>query len=314
MIGVKALTVDIRNDLMRRMPKKKMHRYVSTKERQTLMFPKTLFTVTGSDQPTDAVARAIELSRENGCHLAVLVIGIALPASATAYGAVPAETWSEEREKGRMAATEKATAIEALMKEAEVSGDVATYYCDEGQIADIVGMRARYTDLGLVLPSPDQDTRLTNKTLEGFVYQSARPFLFVPGKAAATLKPKRVLVGWNSTREAASAVHDAMDMLGAAETVHVAIVDPVAGEFDQGEEPGSDIAAYLARHGVKVTVDVLASGGRSAADALLQHATDIDADVIVAGAYGHSRLREFLFGGATRDLLANAGFPVLMAH
>ncbi|MAS07427.1 MAG: universal stress protein [Ahrensia sp.] len=287
---------------------------MSIKERQILMLPKTLFTVTGSEQPTDAVARAIDLSRENACHLAVLVIGIALPASATAYGAVPAETWSEEREKGRVAATQKATEIGAMMKEAEISGDVATYYCDEGQIADIVGMRARYTDLGLVLPSPDQDTRLTNKTLEGFVYQSARPFLFVPGQATATLKPKRVLVGWNSTREAASAVHDAMDMLGGAETVHVAIVDPVAGEFDQGEEPGSDIAAYLARQGVKVTVDVLASGGRSAADALLQHAADIDADVIVAGAYGHSRLREFLFGGATRDLLANEGFPILMAH
>lgn len=278
------------------------------------MFPKTLFTVTGSEQPADAVARAIEMSRENACHVAVLVIGIAVPASATAYGAVPADTWSQEREKGRAAATEKATEIEALMKEAEVSGDVATYYCDEGQIADIVGMRARYTDLGLVLPSPDQDTRLTNKTLEGFVYQSARPFLFVPGNITATLKPKRILIGWNSTREAASAVHDAMDMLGAADTVHVAIVDPVAGEFDQGEEPGSDIAAYLARHRVKVTVDVLASGGRSAADALLQHATDIDADLIVAGAYGHSRLREFLFGGATRDLLANEAFPVLMAH
>lgn len=278
------------------------------------MFPKTLFTVTGSDQPTDAVARAIDLSRENGCHLAVLVIGIALPASATAYGAVPAETWSEEREKGRAAATEKATAIEALVREADIAADVATYYCDEGQIADIVGMRARYTDLGLVLPSPDQDKRLTNKTLEGFVYHSSRPFLFVPDNTAASLKPKRVLIGWNSTREAARAVYDAMDMLGAADAVHVAIVDPVAGEFDQGEEPGSDIAAYLARHGVKVTVDVLASGGRSAADALIQHATDMNAEVIVAGAYGHSRLREFLFGGATRDLLANEGFPVLMAH
>ena len=70
------------------------------------MLPKTLFTVTGSEQPTDAVARAIDLSRENACHLAVLVIGIALPASATAYGAVPAETWSEEREKGRVSVAE----------------------------------------------------------------------------------------------------------------------------------------------------------------------------------------------------------------
>jgi nucleotide-binding universal stress UspA family protein len=278
------------------------------------MFPKTLFTVTGSEQPTDTVARAIELSGKFGCHLAVLVVGIALPASVTAYGAVPADTWSEERQKGRNTANEKASEIEAMMKAADISGDVSTYFCDEGQISDIVGMRARYTDLGLFLPSPDEDERLANKALEGFVYQSAKPFLFVPGDASVTLKPKRILVGWNSTREAAGAVHDALDMLCAADAVHIAVVDPVAGEFDQGEEPGSDIAAYLARHGAKVTVDVLASAGRSAADALLQHATDIDADVIVAGAYGHSRLREFLFGGATRDLLANKRFPVLMAH
>ena len=278
------------------------------------MFPKTLFKVTGSEQPTDSVARAIGLCQEFGCHLAVLVIGIALPASATAYGAVPAETWSEEREKGRAAAAEKGTAIEAMMKEAAVSGDVATYYCDEGQIADIVGMRGRYTDLGLFLPSADPDTRLANKAIEGFVYQSARPFLVVPEGAKATLKPKRVVVGWNSTKEAARAVHDSLDMLSQADAVHVTIVDPEAAEFDQGEEPGVDVAAYLARHDVKVTVDVIASAGHSVAEALIRHATDIDADMMVAGAYGHSRLREFLFGGATRDLLANGQFPVLMAH
>ena len=283
-------------------------------ERLKDMVPKTLFIVMDSGQPTDSVARAISLCQQNGGHLAVLVVGIALPASATAYGAVPADTWSEEREKGRAVAVAKASEIEALMAEAGVSGDVSTYYCDEGQIADIVGMRARYTDLGLFMPTSDQDKPLSDKALEGFVYQSARPFLVAPSGCDLTLKPKRVMIAWNATREAARAVHDCMDMLGSAETVHVALVDPVASEFDQGEEPGSDIAAYLARHGANVTVDVLASAGRSVADALVQHATDLDVDLIVAGAYGHSRLREFFFGGATRDLLANERFTVLMAH
>lgn len=278
------------------------------------MSPKTLFTVTGSDQPTEDIARALGYCREFGCHLAVLVIGIALPASATAYGAVPAESWSEERERGRATAMEKASVIEAMLKEADVSGDVSTYYCDEGQIADIVGMRGRYTDLGLFLPSDGKDKRLDNKAIEGFVYQSARPFLVVPNSASVTLKPKRVLVGWNATREAARAVHDAMDLLIQADAVHVTIVDPVASEFDQGEEPGSDIAAYLARNDVKVTVDVLASAGRGIGDVLVQHATDIDADLMVAGAYGHSRLREFFFGGVTRDLLESEKFTILMAH
>jgi nucleotide-binding universal stress UspA family protein len=136
----------------------------------------------------------------------------------------------------------------------------------------------------------------------------------VPDGVKPTLKPKRVLLGWNGTKESARAVHAALGMLKEADQVNVVLVDPVAGEFDQGEEPGADIAAYLARHGVKVSVDVLASASRNISDVLLQHGADLDAELIVAGAYGHSRLREFLFGGATRDLLANDRFAVLMSH
>ncbi|QKV18146.1 universal stress protein [Oricola thermophila] len=278
------------------------------------MFPKTLLTVVDSEQPADSVKDAIALCGEAGCHLAVLVVGIALPAATTAYGAVPAETWSEEREKGRVAAVEKATEIEAVLKKAGISGDVAPYFSEEGQIADIVGMRARYTDIGLVRHDDGMDPRLAKKILEGLIYQSARPFLYLPKGVKAALKPKRVLVGWNATKESARAVHAALDTLKEAEQVNIVLVDPLASEFGQGEEPGADIAAYLARHDIRVTVDVLASGGRSVSDTLLQHAGDVDAGLLVAGAYGHSRIREFLFGGATRDLLANEQIPVLMSH
>lgn len=278
------------------------------------MFPKTLLTVVDSEQPADCLNDAIALCDHFACHLAVLVIGIALPASTTAYGAVPAETWSEEREKGRAVAAAKATEIEELLKAKGISGDVAPYYCEEGQVADVVGMRARYTDVAVVQPAADMDKRLSKQALEGLVYQGARPFLLVPKGVTPTLKPKRVLLAWNGTKEAARAAHASLDMLKEAEQVNVALVDPMASEFEQGEEPGADIAAYLARHGVKVSVDVLASGGRGVADVLLQHGADTAAEMIVAGAYGHSRLREFLFGGATRDLLANDRFPVLMSH
>jgi nucleotide-binding universal stress UspA family protein len=83
--------------------------------------------------------------------------------------------------------------------------------------------------------------------------------------------------------------------------------------FD-GAEPGADIAAYLARHGLTVTVDQLAGGGRPVADVLKQHATDIGADLIVMGAYSHSRIRERIFGGVTRSFIEGARLPVLMAH
>ena len=134
-----------------------------TPRKVAVMTPKTLLTVIDSAQSADDIAGAITLCRDNDCHLAVLVVGIALPASTTAYGAVPAETWSEEREKGRAEAAAKAAEIEGKLKEAGISGDVAPYFCEEGQISDIVGMRARYTDLGLVYEAADSIQQLLRR-------------------------------------------------------------------------------------------------------------------------------------------------------
>jgi nucleotide-binding universal stress UspA family protein len=278
------------------------------------MFPKTLLTVIGSEQDTASVQRAISLCETHECHLAVCVIGVALPASTAAYGEVPTEMWSQEREKGRETATSRGNEIEAMLAKSGISGDVSSFYCEEGQIAEIVGTRARYADLALVGPTGGPDRLLSAKVLQGLLYHSAKPFLVVPDNVTATLTPKTVMIAWNATKECARAVHLSMDTLIRADHVHVVMVDPAGGEFDQGEEPGADIAGYLARHGADVTVDAIPSAGKSVTEALLRHATDISAELIVAGAYGHSRLREFLFGGTTRELLANEQIPVLTAH
>ncbi|TCD11880.1 universal stress protein [Oricola cellulosilytica] len=278
------------------------------------MTPKTLLTVIGADQPLQRLTRPIELASANNCHLSVAVIGIAIAASTTAYGAIPADTWAEEREAGKKATTEQGERVEAMLAKSSVSGDVCSYYCDEGQIATVVGDRARYSDLGLAMPASGLDQRLAGKALEGFIYHSARPFLLMPAEAKVTLSPSTVMIAWNATKEAARAVHLSLDTLTRTNRVHVTMVDPVAGEFDQGEEPGNDIASYLARYGIDVRVDRLPSAGTAVSEVLLRHANDISAELIVAGAYGHSRLREFLFGGITRDLVANDRFPIIMAH
>lgn len=278
------------------------------------MFPKTLFTVFDSAQSAESLRKAVGICEQFDCHLSVAIIGIALPVSAAAYGAIPADAWAQEREDGLRAAADKANELEQIIARAGISGDVLPYYCDEGQIPAVVGTRARYADLALSLPSSEADSRLATKAMQGILFQSARPMLHVPDSVSPTLRPKRVMLAWNSQREAASAAFTALDTLIAAETVHVAMVDPVATEYEQGEEPGNDVAAYLARHGVNVTVDVLAGAGRPVAETLVKHAADIEADLIIAGAYGHSRIREYFFGGTTNDLLANERFPLLMAH
>ncbi|WP_421858916.1 universal stress protein [Oricola sp.] len=278
------------------------------------MFPKTLMTVIGSEQDAASLNRAIELCGSTECHLAVTVIGIALAASSAAYGAIPADAWAQEREEGKQAANKQQEVVEAMLSQSGVSGDVCSYYCDEGQVAAVVGARARYADLGLVYKSSDIDRRVANRSSEGFIYHSSKPFLVIPQGVAPKLAPKKAVVAWNATKEAARAVHLSLDMLKVAEEVRIVMIDPTAGEFDQGEEPGADVAAYLARHGANVAVDAIPSSGRSISQALLRHANDVAAEMIVAGAYGHSRLREFLFGGTTRELLANEEIAVLMAH
>jgi len=103
-------------------------------------------------------------------------------------------------------------------------------------------------------------------------------------------------------------------MMTWAEEVHVVLVDPDSSYWVSGGEPGADVAAYLARHGIKVLVEQLASGGRLVEDVLEKHALEISADLIVMGAYGHSRLRERIFGGVTASVLQDAKFPVLIAR
>ena len=278
------------------------------------MLAKTLMTVIGSEQDSGSIERAIELCGATGCHLSVTVIGIALAASSAAYGAIPADTWAQEREEGKETVNRQEETVEQMLAKAGISGDVCSYYCDEGQVPAIVGARARYADLGLVYRTSDLDRRVHNRSSEGFIYHSAKPFLLIPEGLTPTLAPRTVVVAWNATKEAARAVHLSLAMLTGADEVRIVIVDPVAGEFDQGEEPGADIAAYLARHGAKVTVDPVPSSGMSISQALMRHAADLSADMIVAGAYGHSRLREFLFGGTTREMLANNDIAILMAH
>jgi nucleotide-binding universal stress UspA family protein len=122
------------------------------------------------------------------------------------------------------------------------------------------------------------------------------------------------MVAWDSRIEASNAVSHALSLLAAADDVHVVLVDPLEGESGQGAEPGADLAAYLARHGVKVTVDRVSRQGRTVAATLRQHAIDTSADLLVMGGYGHSRLRERIFGGVTRTMIDELPLPVLMAR
>lgn len=176
---------------------------------------------------------------------------------------------------------------------------------------------ARYCDLTVITQvDPDDEHALrTPQLAEDVLLQSGRPLLVLPYAGESRIAPpRRVLVGWNGSREAARALHDALPFLQRADTVEVAaFAAPDDLDADLGDVPGADIGLWLARHGVQVEVKPVAATV-AAGEALLSHAADMNADLLVAGGYGHTRFREAILGGVTRTLLHSATLPVLLSH
>lgn len=275
---------------------------------------KTILSVTGPNMGDDDLKPAVDLSEEIGAHLTILAVVIAAPPPIGEYAAIISDDWYKERQADMKKLSERTEAISAFLAGRALSVDVSNDYPEAGWTDEKIGRRARYADITVVGPELIAGGLLKNKTIEGVLFSSGKPLLLVPRGSQPSLKPKRVLVAWDSRIEASNAVRDSLNMLKGADNVHLTLVDPIEGEIYHGEEPGADAASYLARHGVNVTVDRLPSSNHSVADVLSRHAVDIAADLMVMGAYGHSRLRERIFGGVTKSMLENPLLPVFMAR
>src|SRR5262245_35604032 len=174
---------------------------------------------------------------------------------------------------------------------------------------------ARYADLLVVGQStPDNDVVTPADLPESVALATGRPVLVVPHIGAEKPPGKKVMLCWNASRESARAASDALPFLKAADEVIVLVVDPKTSANGHGAEPGADVATWLARHGVKVTVQRDVATATDVGNVILSRAADHDADLIVMGVYGHSRLRELVLGGASRTVLSSMTVPVLMTH
>jgi len=179
--------------------------------------------------------------------------------------------------------------------------------------AEIVPLHARYADLVVIgQADPDHPSGMEAGFAHRVVLAAGRPVLVMPYAGRFNAIGKHVLVAWNAGREAARAVTDSLPLLQAADKVTVVSVNPKAALH--GEQPGANIALYLARHGVRAEVSNVLGSEIDAGNQLLSHAADLSADLIVMGAYGHSRFSEMVLGGATRTLLGSMTVPVVMAH
>ena len=149
---------------------------------------------------------------------------------------------------------------------------------------------------------------------EKLLLSSGAPILIIPSGWKSESIGNKILVGWNASREARRAVADALPFLVAASSVTLLVVDSERRAGRHGEDPGADIALYLARHGARVEVEQVLSQGAPVADIILSYAAEHGVDLIVIGAYSHARPVEMMFGGVTRTLLKEAPVPILMSR
>jgi nucleotide-binding universal stress UspA family protein len=278
------------------------------------MQARTILSVIGVDHDGADLFAAAELAQQSGLHLNAIVISCVPPPP---IGDLVGQTYSTyafawEEENARVNA--RAAELRGRLSDRDLRADVQPVYCLTENVDEEVAKRASYSDLTLVGGEMLRDDHLLKRVLDGALFASPAPVILAADAGKINLAPKTVLVAWNSTIEAGSALRQSLDMLAKAENVHVVLIDPTARPYAMGEEPGADVATFLSRHGVKVTVETLASGDRDPAIVLQRHASDIGAGLIVMGAYGHSRLRERLFGGTTQTMLKHIGTPVLMGR
>lgn len=175
--------------------------------------------------------------------------------------------------------------------------------------------QARAADLLIASqPDPDWSDTLLLEHTEDLLLHSGRPVLFVPNAGEWPAMTERILVSWNERREAARAAFDALPLLQRARDVRVLWVNPDQEWRDPGDVPTADIVRALARHGVAATAAQTIAADLAVGDELLNQAADHGSTLIVMGGYGHHRLRQYVFGGATRHMLQSMTVPVLMSH
>ena len=257
---------------------------------------------------------AIDLARRNGAHLIGLHVEQVAIAPLAAPMAMPDPVSIQALQD---AAHEQSTALQAIFDETcrreAISGEWRNFVSMSGYGSGNSTDTLRCADL-IVTAQSDPSYASDDSEIEQVLFESGRPVLLVPYIFSDAKPIRRVLIGWNGTREATRAVFDAMPFLVNADAVEVFTVDPENNAAQTADLAGAEIAATLARHGVKAEVVAVASEGLSAATVLENRLSDSAIDLLVIGAYGKSRLREMLFGGVTRTLLDSMTALTLMSR
>lgn len=265
-----------------------------------------------ADQVLDV---ALPIARENDAHFIGLHV---MPRVPLLYGVVAAEIpqsiIAHQEEMLERTADQLGAHFEARCAKAGVK---AEWRCNKVQYDDVAGDvvgQSLCADLIVVEQQTEGDYPTPVDLPSRIVVETARPVLIVPNAGKYETVGEHVVVAWNGSRESARAAFDAVPFMRNAKSVRILAIDPKSREGYDSIALGDEIALCLARHDIKAEVTVTRSGDISVGDELLNRLSDEGCDLLVMGCYGHSRLRETLFGGVTKNLLEHMTAPVLMAH
>ena len=184
-----------------------------------------------------------------------------------------------------------------------------------GDLRSSVAEMGRYADLNIITQTEDDPTGMNDVDFaEPLLFHSGRPVLIIPYAGEYTAEPKKILASWDASQPATRALHDAIPMLQQADEVCVLTVNPSDTIEGGGAFAGVDITNTLARHDINAEVKHIPGSTIPIADMLLSTVADYGFELLVMGGYGHSKLREWVFGGTTQDMLDRMTLPVMMSH
>lgn len=273
---------------------------------------RTLLVIHEIEAKIDDLKKRIKLAQHAGAHLNIVVLGAIRVVPMTAAPGVPDFYYSEYNKELIDAGRARIKQIEALVAAENVSATITLECRDPAMVEQTCQQHAMFCDTSLFPNGGVLDKDLVVRAFNGALLESGSPVLLLDADAQTLPDVSTILYAWNGEPQSAKAIHESLRWINGKAKAHIVLIDP--DESVLGPNPGDNIAAYLARQNLDVIVERLPGGDREVSEVLLQHATDIGADLLVMGAYGHSRLREWLLGGTTRNILQQAKLPVLMCH
>jgi hypothetical protein len=276
-----------------------------------MMIKDILVTLPAGDAPSFALDYAVTVARTFDAHLT----GVAFVQDLASAGALfdgAAIVLDDYRREMEAAAEAAKLRFEETWQREGLSAESMVLNAGAIGLPELLARTARRFDLTILPQADPEDERSGEVMIEAALLGSGRPILIVPYFQEGGVKFDRILVCWDGSYNAARAIADAMPFLTRAKQVEVLTV-VTDGKADDSMA-GLCIAHHLSRHDVIVEVRNIVAHGQDASLRIRSHAAQQSADLIVMGGYGHSRLREFVLGGATRDILESTVVPTLMSH